>query len=116
MMLILTVGLSTVLSLVYATASLNASSLFDQFVATFKKEYPTHEKKMERYAIFTANLERIATLNARQSRAKFSALTRWADMSRDEYTQIHGLNAANYGWLPVCRFYHCADIDPDRRA
>lgn len=100
MILILSVVASTALALIDATPVRDTSSLFDDFVSTFKKEYPTHEKKTERYAIFTTNLERIAALNARQSRAKFSPLTRWADMTQDEFTQIHGLKAATYG----CQF------------
>mmetsp|Transcript_8119 Transcript_8119/g.13792 ORF Transcript_8119/g.13792 Transcript_8119/m.13792 type:complete len:361 (-) Transcript_8119:241-1323(-) len=79
-----------------------SSSLFDEFVKTFNKEYQSHEEKNKRYAIFAANVERITALNenGRHPYAQFSAITRWADMTQEEYSQIHGLTAANYG----CQF------------
>ena len=100
---------TTASQLVYDAA---ISSLFENFAMTFHKEYPTQEKRMERYEIFTANVERVAALNELHPHAKFSSLTRWADMSQDEYSQMHGLavaldgpTAANYG----CQFDDLTD-------
>jgi len=77
-----------------------ASSLFEEFVAEFNKEYPTQEKKEERFEIFAANVGRVAALNELHSHATFSHMTRWADMTKIEYDQMHGLTAASYG----CQF------------
>lgn len=98
----------TILSLATDTSSSTSiiddvsSSLFDEFVKTFNKEYQTDEEKQSRYAIFAANVERITALNQdnRHPHAKFSPITRWTDMTQDEYSKIHGLMEASYG----CQF------------
>ena len=91
--------------IIFSANAAPALILFEEFVSAFNKQYPSQEKWTERYEIFAANVGRIKTLNELHSRAKFSHMTRWADMTQDEYSRMHGLGAATYG----CQFDDLTD-------
>lgn len=65
--------------------------LFDDFTAAFDKVYESRLERASRFAIFSDNVVRVAAMNAADPHAVYSALTPWADMSPEEYSQMHGL-------------------------
>eukprot|EP00605_Chrysophyceae_sp_TOSAG23-4_P002809 GSChrysophyteH1.ASY1.ANO1.3093.1 assembled CDS len=69
----------------------NAESLFKEFMSKFAKDYKEKEK-LKRFEIFKMNLERVAAMNETDPHATFSSMTRWADMSEEEYTAMHGMH------------------------
>ena len=83
---------SLLLSALLGTSS-TAAFLFEDFVTEFGKEYGSLEEKAKAARTFAANQQRVADLGAENPRATFSIRTRWADMTRDEFTAMHGHKA-----------------------
>ena len=92
MKLLLLIVLMALTSIVCGSASSldNAESLFKVFMSKFGKEYKEKEKS-RRFEIFKENLKRVSAMNEADPHAKFSPLTRWADMT-EEYTTMHGMH------------------------
>ena len=93
MKLLLLIVLMALTSIVCGSASSldNAESLFKVFMSKFGKEYKEKEKS-RRFEIFKENLKRVSAMNEADPHAKFSPLTRWADMTEEEYTTMHGMH------------------------
>jgi len=69
----------------------SASDLFEQFYEKFNKTYQGLEKKA-RFQIFRQNLEHIQKMNKNSKHAKFSPMTKFADMSKEEFRSQYLLN------------------------
>jgi C1A family cysteine protease len=53
-----------------------------------------------RYEIFTANLQKIEDLNRLNPHTIYSHLTQWADLTEEEFTNMHGMGAPDN----ICQF------------
>ena len=94
-----------------ATSALAAdeatASFFSEFTAAFQKMYTSGEDLAKHRSTFADNLQRISEFRARNPKATFSHLTRWADMTKDEFSRMHGLlppNNATAGSSIPCQF------------
>lgn len=54
------------------------------------QSYTSDDEESERFSIFKGNLEKIDALNSRSKTATYS-LTRWADLTKEEYSDFLGL-------------------------
>jgi hypothetical protein len=73
------------------TTDTSTEALFDTFGATYGKVYSGPSELAARFKVFSSNVARVAAANSADPHAQFSPLTRWADMTPEEYAQMHGL-------------------------
>jgi C1A family cysteine protease len=95
MKLLLLFVLMALTSIVYGSGASSlddAESLFKVFTTKYGKEYKMEKEKLRRFEIFKENLKRVSAMNEADPHAKFSPLTRWADMTEEEYTTMHGMH------------------------
>lgn len=64
---------------------------FDTFISQFNKKYKNEEEKNRRFQTFRINLSKIDLLNRREQGSAKYGVTRFADMTAHEFSQMHGL-------------------------
>ncbi len=74
-----------------ATPRAATDALFDTFAARFGKSYSSASDEQAARAVFAENVRRAAQMSAADPHAAFSPLTPHADLTREEYSRMHGL-------------------------
>eukprot|EP00949_MAST-11_sp_MAST-11-sp1_P005416 g5416.t1 len=81
--------------------SLEVKNLFETFMVTFGRTYPSPEAERRAFDIFKHNMRRVVEYNEGNPHATFSIFTRWADLTRETFAQLHGLGGATPCQFPV---------------